>query len=489
MGQRGAIKRHRSHKQGRTERELVSNPRRNCASDSPVEVEQEEKKCRTKAEGLITQVLRPHNLQKALQQVVSNKGSAGIDGLKTIELEDYVRKHKSALLETVSSDTYLPQPILGVEIPKGGGKLRLLGIPTVVDRWLQQAVSQVLMPKFENEFHENSYGFKPYKSARTAVGKALSHIHEGYSHIVAIDLQTFFDEVDHCLLLNLIYRKVKCPVTLRLIRKWLRAPIQIKGKLTKRRKGVPQGSPLSPLLSNILLNELDKELERRKLRFVRYADDFSIYCRIPSDAKLASKAITKYLVNKLKLKVNKAKSGIVKPVKFTILGFTFASTYQKGVKGQYQLTVGEKAWSKLKEKLKSVTRKTLPKSLSERIVKINEIIRGWLTYFKGSSIAGKLRDIDGWLRNRLRYCIWTDWKKPERKRKNLIRLGVDADHAYAWSRTRKGGWRIAQSPILNTTITVKRLKQKGYIPMLEIYTKLNPSVYEPPYTRPVRTVV
>ena len=354
---------------------------------------------------MIEQILRPQNLQKALQQVIANKGSAGIDGLKTVELKAYMQKHKGALLETVKGNNYLPQSILGVEIPKGGGKFRLLGIPTVVDRFLQQAVSQVLMPKFEYDFHENSYGFRPYKNARTAVGKALSHIHEGYSHIVAIDLETFFDEVDHCLLLNLIYRKVKCPVTIRLIRKWLRAPIQIKGKLVKRRKGVPQGSPLSPLLSNILLNELDKELESRKLRFVRYADDFSIYCRLPSDAKLTSKAITKYLVTRLKLKVNVAKSGIVKPVRFTILGFTFASTYQKGVKGQYQLTVGEKAWAKLKEKLKAITRKTLPKSLAERIVKINEITRGWLTYFKGSSIVGKLRDIDGWLRNRLRYCI------------------------------------------------------------------------------------
>lgn len=434
---------------------------------------------------MIAQVLRPQNLQKALQQVMANKGSAGIDGLKTTDLKAYVQKHREALLERIKENKYLPQSILGVEIPKGGGKLRLLGIPTVVDRLLQQAVSQVLIPKFEHEFHENSYGFRPYKNARTAVGKALSNIHEGYSHIVAIDLETFFDEVDHCLLLNLIYQN---PLTLRLIQKWLRAPIQINGKLVKRSKGVPQGSPLSPLLS-ILLGELDKELEKRNLRFVRYADDFSIYCKLPSDAKLASKAITKYLVDKLKLKVNKSKSGIVKPSNFTILGFTFAPTHQKGVKGQYQLTVGEKAWAKLKEKLKEVTRKTSPKSLSERINKINEITRGWLTYFKGSSIVGKLRDVDGWLRNRLRYWIWTDWKKPERKRKNLIRLGVDADHAYAWSRTRKGGWRIAQSPILNTTITIKRLKQKGYIPMLEIYTKLNPSVYEPPYTRTVRTVV
>lgn len=385
---------------------MALNPRRNCASDSPVEAEREELIVEQKAKELIAQALRPQNLQKALQQVTANKGSAGIDGLKATELKSYVQKHREALLETVKGNQYLAQPILGVEISKGGGKVRLPGIPTAVDRLLQQAVSQVLMPKFEYEFHEDSYGFRPYKSARTAAGKALSHIHEGYGHIVAIDLETFFDGVDHCLLLNLIHRKVKCAITLRLIRKWLRVPIQIKGKLVKRRKGVPQGSPLSPLLSNVLLHELDKEPERRKLRFVRYADDFSIYCRIPSYAKLASKAITKYLVNTPKLKVNKAKSGIVKPGNFTVLGFTFAPTYQKGVKGQYQLTVGEKAWAKLKEKLKAVTRKTLPKSLSERIVKINEIIRGWLTYFKGSSIVGKLRDVDGWLRNRLRYCIW-----------------------------------------------------------------------------------
>ncbi|MGA9212723.1 reverse transcriptase domain-containing protein [Kaistella sp.] len=369
------------------------------------------------------------------------------------------------------------------------GKTRLLGIPTVVDRRLQQAVSQVLTPKFEYDFHENSYGFRPYKNARAAVGKALRHIHEGYSHIVVIDLETFFDEVDHCLLLNLIYCKVKCAVTLRLIRKWAAITDTNQRQAYKTKKRHTQGSPLGPLLSNILLNELDKRIGRRKLKFIRYADDFSIYCKRASDAKLASKAITKYLINRLKLKVNAAKSGIVKPIKFTLLGFTFASTYEKGVKGRYQLTVGEKARTKLKGKFKEVTRKTQPKSLSERIVKINEITRGWLNYFKGNSIVGNLRDIDGWLRNRLPYCIWMEWKKAERKRKNLLRLGVDTEHAYAWSRTRKGGWRIAQSPILGTTITIKRLKQKGYQPMLEIYKKLNPSICEPPYTRPVRTVV
>lgn len=385
---------------------------------------------------MIEQAVHPYNLQKALRQVIVNKGSAGIDGRKTTELTDYFREHKSAILQSVKDESYLPQAILGVEIPKGNGKTRLLGIPTVTDRLLQQAVSQVLMPKYEFEFSVDSYGFRPNKNARQAVGKALEYIHEGYTFIVDIDLKTFFDEVDHCLLLNLLYQKVKCPITLGLIRKWLRAPIQINGKLQKRRKGVPQGSPISPLLSNILLNELDKELTRRKLRFVRYADDFSIYTKRKSDATATMGAISKYLKTKLKLTVNREKSGIRKPVQFTMLGFGFVPTYIKGDKGKYQLVVSEKAWQRLKMSVKAITRKTKPMSFDERIAKINEVQRGWLNYFRGTSIYGKLRDLDGWLRNRLRYCIWTDWKKPERKRKNLIRLGIDQDHAYAFSRTR-----------------------------------------------------
>jgi group II intron reverse transcriptase/maturase len=305
----------------------------------------------------------------------------------------------------------------------------------------------------------------------------LEYIHEGYTFIVDIDLKTFFDEVDHCLLLNLLYQKVKCPITLGLIRKWLRAPIQINGKLQKRRKGVPQGSPISPLLSNILLNELDKELTRRKLRFVRYPDDFSIYTKRKSDATATMGAISKYLKTKLKLTVNREKSGIRKPVQFTMLGFGFVPTYIKGDRGKYQLVVSEKAWQRLKMSVKAITRKTKPMSFDERIAKINEVQRGWLNYFRGTSIYGKLRDLDGWLRNRLRYCIWTDWKRPERKRKNLIRLGIDQDHAYAFSRTRKGGWAVAQSPILGTTITLKRLKQRGYKAMLDVYIEFNPSFY------------
>lgn len=438
---------------------------------------------------MIEQVLQPYNLQKALKQVIANKGSAGVDRMPVSELTEHIRKRKDELFQSIRACNYLPQPILGVEIPKGNRKTRLLGVPTVTDRLLQQAVSQVLMPKYEYEFSENSYGFRPNKNARQAVGKALGYIHEGYTHIVDIDLKTFFDEVDHCLMLNLLYQRVKCPITLRLIRKWLKAPIQINGKLQKRSKGVPQGSPISPLLSNILLNELDKELTRRKLRFVRYADDFSIYTKYKSQATATLKAIEQVLKTKLKLTINKEKSGVRKPVQFELLGFGFEPTYKKGDRGKYQVVASKKAWQRLKQRLKTITRKTTPMSFEERITKINEVQRGWLNYFRGTSIKGKLKELDGWLRNRLRYCIWHHWKKPERKRKNLIRLGVDQDHAYAWSRTRKGGWAVAQSPILGTTITIKRLKQRGYRGLLELYLQLTPSFYEPLSTRPVRLVV
>ena len=431
---------------------------------------------------MIEKVVHPYNLQKALEHVIANKGSAGVDGISTKELRKVFAEKKDQLITEIKQGSYQIQPILGIEIPKGNGKTRLLGVPTTSERVLQQAVSQSIAPLFEPEFSNNSFGFRPNKNARQAVGQARDYIHSGLNHIVDIDLKNFFDEVDHCLVLNLVFQKVKCKTTMQLIRKWLRAPIKINGKLQKRRKGVPQGSPLSPLLSNILLHQLDKEMTRRGHKFVRYADDFNIYCKSHNQAKATRVVIEKFLKNKLKLTINKEKSGIRKPSNFTLLGFGFVPVYNKGSKNQYQLVVAEKAWKNLKMRLKSITRKTTPAKLEERITKIKEIQRGWLNYFRGTNIMGKVRDIDGWLRNRLRYCIWHDWKKPERKRKNLIRLGVDQDHAYAWSRTRKGGWAIAQSPILGTTITLQRLKKRGYISLTELHLQLNPSLCEPPST-------
>jgi RNA-directed DNA polymerase len=431
---------------------------------------------------MIEKVTSRKNLLKAYQGVLSNKGAAGVDGMGVKELSVHLKENGGQIVDSVRAGSYLPQAILGVEIPKANGKKRLLGIPTVCERWLQQAVHQVISPLFELEFKEHSYGFRPGRNAGQAIKQAQAYIHEGYSAILDIDLQNFFDEVDHCLLLQLVYRKVKCPLTLRLIRKWLRTPILIDGKLRKRRKGVPQGSPLSPLLSNILLHELDKFMEKNKLRYVRFADDFSVYAKTPYLAQRAAKAITLFIEGKLKLIINREKSGIRKPKEFEILGYNFVAHYQKKQKGKYRLTVSEKGWHKLKQNLKSITRKTAPKSFDTRIQEVKAVYRGWLNYFRLGSIYGKLRDLDGWLRNRLRYCIWHDWKKPERKRKNLIRLGIPLGQAYAWSRSRMGGWAVAQSPILVTTITLERLRKRGYETMLDYYLKIAPQFNEPLYT-------
>lgn len=438
---------------------------------------------------MIEKVTNRANLLKAYYHVLSNKGSAGVDGMGVNELLQHLKINRETIVQSISNGSYLPQSILGVEIPKSNGKTRLLGIPTVTDRLLQQAVHQVMMPLFEVDFKPFSYGFRPNRNAQQAVQKAQEYINEGYQHIVDIDLKNFFDEVNHCMLLNLLYTKVKCPKTLRLIRKWLRAPILINGKLTKRRKGVPQGSPLSPLLSNIVLHELDKELEQQGLRYVRYADDFSIYTKSQATARKVGNSIFKFLEKKLNLPINREKSGIRKPVQFEILGYTFVPTYIKGERGKYQLVVSEKGWKRLKEKVKSITRKTSQLSFDERITKLKEVQRGWLNYFRMGSITGKLGTLDSWVRNRLRYCIWKDWKKPERKRKNLIRLGIDQEHAYSWSRTRMGGWRVAQSPIMKQSVTLARLRKRGYESMLEHYQKVAPQLNEPLYARPARTVV
>lgn len=439
---------------------------------------------------MIEEVLNPWNLKRAIKQVVRNKGAAGVDGIVTAELLQLYRDRRVELLNQLRKGTYLPQAIRGVEIPKPNGGKRLLGVPTVLDRMLQQAVGQILCNYYDMSFDEDSYGFRPNRNAGQAVLRAQSYINSGNTWIADIDLKTFFDEVDHCLLLEILYRKVKCPLTLRLIRKWLRAPILINGKLTKRRKGVPQGSPLSPILSNILLTELDKELERRGLQHVRYADDFSIYCKTEALARANGNTIYLFLRDKLRLPINREKSGIRRPEEFVLLGYGFKEEEQETVKtGTYHLIVGKKAEKSLKRKLKDITRKTLPYTFDTRVQKLKEIQRGWINYFHLAKMDYLMHALDKWVRRRLRYCIWHNWKKPERRRKNLIRLGAKPYDAAKWVHARCGGWKISASPILQTTITNARLKQRGYEPMTSLYTSIAPHHNEPLYTRPVRTVV
>lgn len=418
---------------------------------------------------MIAKVVAARNLTNACNKVVGNKGSSGVDGMSVRVLRDFINLKRGIIVSQLISRSYCPQAIKGVEIPKSNGKTRLLGVPTVVDRWLQQAVSQQLVIHFELDFESESYGFRPRKNLQQAVLKSQGYINDGYQDIVDIDLKSFFDEVQHYKLLQLIYDKVKCPTTLWLIRKWLRAPILKNGRLHKRRKGLPQGSPLSPLLSNIMLDQLDKHLKVRGFRFIRYADDFSIYTKSKAAARVIGNEVYLFLKEKLDLPVNRSKSGIRRPSAFKVLGYRFAPVYKQGVKGNYQLVVSKQAWQTLKGKLRYLTKKTLPLSLAERLQRLKLIYRGWLNNFRLGNIETKLKKMDEWLRNRLRYCIWHDWKKPERKRKNLIGLGIKQDQAYAWSRTRMGGWAVAQSPILRTTITEKRLSKRGYQSMLAYY--------------------
>lgn len=420
---------------------------------------------------MVKQLTSKKNLNEAYLQVYRNKGAGGVDGVQVTELKSILQANGEQLNEQIERELYQVSPIKGVEIPKSNGKTRLLGIPTVVDRIYQQALHQVLQPLFEPEFGKHSYGFRPGRNAHQALQESLANINLGYQDILDIDLKSFFDEVEHYILLELIYKKVKCKATMKLLRSFLRAPILIKGKLQKRTKGVPQGSPLSPLLSNILLNELDKVLEKRGHRYVRYADDFSIYVKSKKSAKRVGNNIYKFLREKLQLPINRAKSGIRRPSTFELLGYSFVPTYKKGEKGKYQFVVKKSKWEEFKSKLKYLTKKTIPMSFDERIERINWLIRGWINYFKLASIQVKLKKLEEWLRNRLRYCIWHDWKKPERKRKNLIRLGIEKGMAYAWSRTRMGGWAVAQSPILLTTITIKRLKMRGYVSLVEYYKR------------------
>lgn len=420
---------------------------------------------------LLNQVLHPVNLTKALQRVVANKGKPGVDGMKVSELEGLMHHNRETIIAAIRNGTYDPKPVKGVEIEKLSGGKRLLGIPTVVDRMIQQAISQVLSPVCDVEFSTFSYGFRPNRGAHQAISQALTYINSGNQDIIDLDLKSFFDVVNHDLLMSILYRKVKDERLLRLIRKYLRTGIMLDGLSQQREEGTPQGSPLSPLLSNILLDELDKELTIRGLRFVRYADDCSIFLRSNKAAKRVLKSITIFIEQKLKLQVNTSKTKICRPINFHSLGYNFVSTYKHNQKGKYQLRVSPIRFKIMKQKVKEITRKTRPISFSKRLAELNSFMKGWIGYFRYANMQGKLKYLDAWIRSRLRYCIWKQWKKPNKRMRSYIRLGVPRHMAYAWSRSNMGGWATSCSPIMKTTITIARLKKRGYIEFGNYYQR------------------
>lgn len=405
----------------------------------------------------------------AYHRVVSNKGCAGVDGMKVNDLKPYLDKHWKDIKQTILDGSYRPEAVLGIEIDKPKGGKRLLGIPTVMDRMIQQAIQQVLNERFDPYFSNYSFGFRKGKSAHQAIKQALAYVNSGSKYVVDIDLSKFFDRVNHDYLMGLLSKEIQDKQLLGLIRRYLQSGILLDGLTSKRTEGTPQGSPLSPLLSNIILNELDKELQNRKHRFVRYADDFSIYVNTKRAALRIMKSIGKFVENKLKLKVNKEKSAVRYAGHMELLGYgIYRMRTQK-----FGLKVIEHNWQKFVNKCKSITKKSSPISFDERIGKLRSLCYGWIGYFRYANIKTRLTDLDRLLGSRLRYCIWKSWKRIRTRIRNLKKLGVPQKQAVKWGFTRKGGWRIVQSPILQTTITNERLQKRGFVPTANIYKRFS----------------
>lgn len=414
-------------------------------------------KSKSDTENLLEKIVDRRNFFEAYKKVKANKGSHGIDGMRVDELLPYLKGNYENLKASLLSGTYKPQAVRRVEIPKPNGTLRLLGIPTVIDRLIQQSINQVLSPIFDREFSNSSYGFRPRRSAHMALKQSQKHINEGYKYVVDIDLEKFFDTVNHDILMHLIAKKIEDKRVLKLIRKYLNSGIMLEGAVVKSEEGAVQGGPLSPLLSNILLDELDKELETRGHRFCRYADDCNIYVKSKRAGERVLKSLTIFLEGKLKLKVNTEKSAVSSPTKRKFLGYSFY--YSKdGIK----LRVHDKSYKRLKEKIRKITNRNVSMNFNYRIKKLNEIIVGWINYFKLADMKSKLIELDGWIRRRLRACVWKTWKKTKTKFNNLIKLGIPRSKSWEYANTRKGYWRISCSPILNKTITNQRLINHGF---------------------------
>lgn len=417
------------------------------------------------AEGLLEQILSAENLNQAYKQVKRNKGAGGIDGMQVDELLPFLREHKKELLQSLRDGKYRPKPVRRVEIPKDNGKTRKLGIPTVVDRLIQQAITQVLTSIFEKQFSDNSFGFRPNRSAHDALRICQSHITEGYKYVVDMDLEKYFDTVNQSKLIQILSETIKDGRVISLIHKFLRAGVTVDGLFEESPEGVPQGGPLSPLLGNIMLNEGDHELEKRGHRFVRYADDMMIFCKSKKAAKRTLDHILPFIEGKLFLKVNREKTKVshVNYVKY--LGYSFYI-----YRGFGRLRIHPKSIQKLKDKIREVTGRSNGMGIEERRTKLNQIVRGWTNYFKLADARSLLKTLDEWLRSRIRMVTWKRWKKIRTRFENLKKVGISEGQAWMWANTRKGYWRIAHSPILTKALSNKRFERIGYLSFSGCYS-------------------
>jgi group II intron reverse transcriptase/maturase len=421
-------------------------------------------------DGLLEKIICPYNPNKAYLKVCRNKGSHGVDGLKVDSLRGYLLSHGSDLIKQVRTGNYNPNPVRRVHIPKEGKKKRPLGIPTVVDRVIQQAIHQVLSPIYEKQFSDNSFGFRPRRSAHGALEKSRAVSSEGYRFAVDMDMEKFFDTVNHSKLIEVLSRTISDGRVISLIHKYLNSGVVVNHRFENTELGVPQGGPLSPLLSNVMLHELDKELEYRGHRFVRYADDFVIFCKSRRAGERIKESISRFLKEELYLRVNESKTKVVYLTQIKFLGYSFYK--HKGVK----LRIHPDRVRKLKVKMRKLTSRSNGWGLEKRKKELSQFIKGWLNYYKFADISKLLKRIDAWYRRRLRMVIWKQWKRIRTRFKNLKKLGVNPSKAWQFANTRKSYWRTSISPILASSITDERLATAGFVFFLDYYKQVRKGV-------------
>ena len=420
---------------------------------------------------LLERVLARDNLNRAYKRVKSNKGAPGIDGMSVEGALPWLREHREELVGSIRSGKYKPQPVRRKEIPKADGGVRKLGIPTVVDRIIQQAIAQQLVPIYEPQFSDNSFGYRPGRSGQQAIQRVKEYAEKGYTQAVLVDLSKYFDTLNHELLMNLMRKSIHDKRVIELIKRYLKAGVMENGLLVKTEEGSPQGGPLSPLLANIYLNEYDQEMARRGVPVIRYADDIVVLARSPRAAARLMETTQRYLEGKLKLKMNKEKSKVVSV--FSIRNFKFLGfALGKGRNGIY-IRVHAKSLKKAKAKLKELTSRSQGRNVRVVMKKVEIYIRGWLGYFGIANMKNTMQEWDGWLRRRFRMYIWKQWKLPGTRVKILIKLGMEPWKAYRNGNSSKGYWAVAGSGILNSTITNERLARAGYYSLSDRYESLH----------------
>lgn len=419
-------------------------------------------------DGLLEKILQPTNLNHAYKKVKSNKGAGGVDGMSVDELLPFLRDNQVQLIQQLKDGKYRPNPVRRVEIPKETkGEFRKLGVPTVVDRVFQQAITQVLSPIYEEQFSENSFGFRPKRGAHDALKQCQQNVNDGYVYVVDMDLEKFFDTVCQSKLMEVLSRTIKDGRVISLIHKYLNAGVISRGVFEKTETGTPQGGPLSPLLSNAMLNELDRELTRRGHRFVRYADDCMIFCKSRKSAERTLKNIIPFIEGKLFLKVNRKKTGVEHISKVKYLGYAF---YR--YKGKCKFRVHPKSVAKMKDKIREMTKRNNGWGNEYRAMKLTQFVRGWVNYFLLADMKGLLRGTDEWLRHKIRTIYWKQWKKVKTKFRELKRLGVEEEKAWICANMRNGNWYCGGYFVLQTAFNNKKLRELGYPTFTEFYLKV-----------------